>query len=97
MTKKRKIKNILSALPVAVIILTGFYIFQIVQLTQYGYDINAKEGQITTLKQQNADLQLSLSQGKNLLNFEDKIIQEGYNKVDKIDYLTIPSDSVASK
>jgi cell division protein FtsL len=97
MTKKKKIKNIFSALPIAVIILTGFYIFQSVQLSQSTFNINQKENQISSLKKENADLQLSLSKGRNLVNFEDKIIAEGYNKIDQIDYLTIPSDVVASK
>ncbi|MFA5368693.1 MAG: hypothetical protein WC303_01635 [Candidatus Paceibacterota bacterium] len=97
MTKKKKNKNIFSALPIAVIALTGFYIFQSVELSQSTFNINVREDQISSLKKENADLQLSLSKGKNLLNFEERIIQEGYNKIDKIDYLTIPSDSLASK
>lgn len=96
-TKKRKFKNIINLLPVMVVILSALYIFQIAEFTQSEYNIGQREKEIATLKKENVTLQLSVSQSKNLVNFEDKITQSGYNKVDRIDYLIIPSDSLASK
>ncbi|MFA5087060.1 MAG: hypothetical protein WC470_02045 [Candidatus Paceibacterota bacterium] len=95
--KKRKFKNIISLLPVMVVILSALYVFQIAEFTQSEYNISQREKEIATLKKENSTLQLSVSQSKNLVNFEDKITQSGYNKVDRIDYLIIPSDSLASK
>ncbi|MFA5013758.1 MAG: hypothetical protein WC520_04355 [Candidatus Paceibacterota bacterium] len=95
MAKKRKIKT--SAVLFTLLgILAGFYIFQIIQLTQSGYQIEIQQKQITALKKETAGLKLSLSSNRNLGNFENRIKEQGYNKVDKIDYLVIPSDAIAS-
>lgn len=96
-TKKKKFKNIIRLLPLMVVALICLYIFQIAELSQSGYSIDQKQKEIATLQKENATLQLSVSQSKNLVNFEDKITQSGYNKIDKIDYLIIPSESVATK
>jgi|LAHU01.1.fsa_nt_gb hypothetical protein len=95
--RKIKIKNIINLLPVAVVALTCLYVFQIAELTQSKYTIGQTEQQITSLEKENSTLKLSVSQSKNLINFDDRMSQNGYNKVDKIDYLIIPNDSLASK
>lgn len=96
-TKKTKIKKIFNLLPCMVLVLSGFYIFQFIELTQAEYNIGQHEEQVASLKKENAVLQLSLSQNKHLVNFENKITENGYNKIDKIDYLIISDDSLASK
>lgn len=95
--KKIKFKNITNLLPVAVIALSCLYIFQIAELTQSDYNITQTEQKILTLKKENSTLQLSVSQSKNLVNFEQEVTQSGYNKIDKIDYLIIPNDALAAK
>ncbi|MFA5178034.1 MAG: hypothetical protein WC427_00540 [Candidatus Paceibacterota bacterium] len=97
MAKKRKIKNIFSLLPILVIVSACFYVFQIAQSAQSEYLINEKEKEIALLKKETATLQLNISQSKNLVNFEDRITEKGYDKIEKIDYLIIPSNSVATK
>ncbi|MFA5009032.1 MAG: hypothetical protein WC534_00410 [Candidatus Paceibacterota bacterium] len=97
MAKKRKIKNIFNLLPIMVVVSACFYIFQIAQLTQSGYLITEKEKEITSLKKETATLQLNISQSKNLVNFENRITEKGYDKIEKIDYLIIPNNSVATK
>lgn len=95
--KKIKFKNITNLLPVVVIALSCLYVFQIAELTQSDYNITQTEQKISALKKENSSLQLSVSQSKNLVNFEQEITQNGYNKIDKIEYLVIPNDALASK
>ena len=59
-TKKRKFKNIINLLPAMFVLLSGLYVFQIVDCTQSEYSIGQTQKQIATLKKENATLQLSL-------------------------------------
>ncbi|MDD5569208.1 MAG: hypothetical protein PHG23_02230 [Candidatus Pacebacteria bacterium] len=97
MAKNKRIKLTATIFPALLIALGVLYIFQIVQLTEAGHTIGQKQESIDGLKKETASMELTLSENRNLNNFEDRIKEKGYNEVIKIDYLTIPSNALASK
>ncbi len=73
-----------------------FYIFQIVKLTETNYLIGQKENQVKELKKETAQLQLSVSRNSNLNNFEAKVSEEGYQKINNVNYIVVSEASLAS-
>lgn len=78
-------------------ILVCFYIFQVVKLTEAGYLRGEKETAINELKKETAELKLSVSKEGNLVNVEEKVLAEGYQKVSNLDYIVVSEASVAVK
>ncbi len=77
--------------------LVCFYVFQVVKLTESGYIKGEKETSIQQLKKDVAELKLSVSKDRNLINIEEKVAQEGFEKVSKVNYIVVSDASVASK
>lgn len=101
MTKrnKRKKKLVLLSILFSFSALSIFYIFQIIKIYETAY-INGKNiVTINNFKKENAELKLSISQQKNLKNAEEKIIEEGFQKVSTStrNYIIIPEISLAKK
>jgi hypothetical protein len=77
--------------------LVCFYVFQVVKLTESGYIKGEKETSIKELKKEVAELKLSVSKSRNLINIEEKVLGAGFEKVSKLNYIVISDASVASK
>lgn len=77
--------------------LVCFYVFQVVKLTESGYVKGERESAIKELKKEVAGLKLSVSKDRNLINIEEKIKEEGFEKVSKVNYIVVSEASVASK
>jgi hypothetical protein len=77
--------------------LVCFYVFQVVKLTESGYIKGEKETSIQQLKKDVAELKLSVSKDRNLINIEERVAQEGFEKVNKVNYIVVSDASVASK
>lgn len=97
----KKKKNNSKAFFISVIgvitLLAGFYIYQISEMSHVSYLASKKESEIKELKKENSGLKLSISKNKNLVSVEEKIKEQGYNKVNKIDYVVISGDVLAQK
>jgi hypothetical protein len=77
--------------------LVCFYVFQVVKLTESGYIKGEKETFIKELKKEVAEMKLSVSKDSNLINIEEKVKEEGFEKVSKLNYIVVPEATVASK
>ncbi len=77
--------------------LVCFYVFQVVKLTESGYIKGERETTIKELKREVASLKVSVSKDRNLVNIEEKVLEEGFEKVSKLNYIIVPEASVASK
>ncbi|MFZ3054421.1 MAG: hypothetical protein WA091_00345 [Minisyncoccales bacterium] len=82
---------------ILILVLVCFYVFQVVKLTEAGYLRGERESSIKDLKKENAELKLAVSKDRNLVNIEEKVVAEGYEKVSKFNYIIVPETSVASK
>ncbi|MFA5310493.1 MAG: hypothetical protein WC386_02275 [Candidatus Paceibacterota bacterium] len=78
-------------------VLVCFYVFQVVKLTEAGYIRGERESLIKDLKKETAELKLAVSKDRNLVNIEEKVVAEGYEKVNKFDYIIVPENSLAAK
>jgi cell division protein FtsL len=95
--KKNNSKLFFISIIGVITVLTGFYIYQISEMSHISYLANKKETEIKELKKENSGLKLSISKNKNLVSVEEKISEQGYNKVNKIDYIVISANAVAQK
>lgn len=79
--------------------LTVFYFFQVIKMSENGYLMGKNITIIENLKKENAELKLSVSKQRNLKNAEEKIIEEGFEKVSTrtTNYIIIPEISLAKK
>lgn len=94
--KKNQPKLFFCFIVTAIIVLTGFYVFQVSEMSRISYLVSSAQGEIDSLKKENSGLKLSISQNKNLMTVEDKIKEKGYDKVGKINYMVTPGDTVAT-
>jgi len=78
-------------------VLVCFYVFQVVKLTEAGYERGEKTTAINQLKKDTAELKLSVSQQGNLENIEERVAESGYQKVSSLDYIVVSEASVAVK
>lgn len=78
-------------------ILVCFYVFQVVKLTEAGYLRGEKESTIKSLKKETAELKLLVSKDRNLVNVEEKVLENGFQKVSKLDYILVSEASLAAK
>jgi len=101
MTKRNKRKKnlVLVSILFSLSLLTFFYLFQVIKMSETAYQIGKNITTINSLKKENANLNLSISQQKNLKNAEEKIIEEGFLKVsaNTRNYIVIPEISLAKK
>lgn len=94
--KKNKSKLVLFSVIATIAILSGFYIYQISELSHTSYLASKVESEIKELKKENSGLKLSISKNKNLLEIEEKVKEQGYEKVSKIDYVVVEEANLAS-
>lgn len=101
MTKRNKRKKNLVLLSIlfGFSALTVFYFFQVIKMSETGYLMGKNITTIENLKKENSELKLSISQQRNLKNAEEKIIEEGFQKVSAStrNYIIIPEISLAKK
>jgi len=79
------------------ILFACFYIFQIVKYTETSYFVGERTETINELKKENAQLKLSVNKDRNLQNLEEKVLQQGFEKVSKLNYIVVSSATVAQK
>jgi cell division protein FtsL len=98
--KKKKLNNskiFFVSIITTIAVLSGFYIYQISELSHTSYLASQKESDIKEIKKENSGLKLSISKNKNLIDVEEKVKEQGYDKVTKIDYMVIERSTVASR
>lgn len=93
--KKKTSNIILTASFVSLAALIFCYVFQVSQVSQASYEIGRTQKQIEETKKEVASLDASLLQNNTLKNYEQKLGEMGYQKIDRIDYVVVPSAIVA--
>lgn len=71
------------------------YVFQVSQVSQASYEVGRTQRQLEETKKDVAALDASLLQSNTLKNYEQKLGEMGYQKIDRIDYITVPGAIVA--
>jgi len=94
---KNDSQRFFTIIVMAALALVCFYVFQVVKLTESGYIKGEKETSIQQLKKDVAEMKLSVSKDRNLINIEEKVAQEGFEKISKVNYIVVSDASVASK
>lgn len=95
MNQKKKTKLVSNILTFLVIFMVGIYVFQVIESGKINYNIGQNQEKLTLLEEETSNLKLVASKTSNLNNIESKIKELGYAKMGKIDFITIPSSSVA--
>lgn len=97
MTQKKKKKLVFAGMLSLVIFMSGIYVFQLIKLSEANYSLGQREKELSSLEEENNNLKLAVSKSSNLNRVEDKVIELGYSKMGNIDFINIPSSSVAVK
>lgn len=89
------VKNKLAAVVALLIIVGGFYIFQVNQLSVLGYKIKESEKEAKILQKETVQLQLEVEKMKTASNLHEKI--QGLNMVEskQIGYIYTSDSSMA--
>lgn len=92
-------KKLLSGtLIIGLFLLFGFAIFQMMDLSELKYSISSTEELNNSFEKEISSLKVDLSENVNLNNFEEKILEEGYEQIGKIDYILVSSNGdIASR
>jgi len=94
-TKNNGSNIILTLSFVSLAALIFCYVFQVSQVSQASYQIGQIQSQLEETKKEVASLDTSLLQSNTLNNYEQKLGEMGYQKIDRIDYVVVPSAIVA--
>lgn len=94
----RQAKLLFGLLIFSFSLLLGLTIYQLVDVSEKSYSIGAVQNENKSIKKEIAGLRVSLSQSTALNNFEDKILEQGFEQVAKFDYIIVSSNGdIASK
>lgn len=69
--------------------LIGATIFQLIDVSEKSYLVGKAEVENEGIEGEISELRVSLSESAHLENFEEKVLDEGFEKVGKIEYLTV--------
>jgi flagellar basal body-associated protein FliL len=94
MNKKKNQQILLSCL---IVLLSAVYVAQVIELGKINFLLGRQEKEAASLKEERNSLKLAVSRGENLNNLENKIAEQGYSKMGKVDFLVISASSVAIK
>ncbi|GEM_PF-1530613 len=94
MNKKKNQKMLLSLL---IVVLSTIYVIQVIELGKINFLLGRQEKNVALLREEGNNLKLNVSRSENLNNLKDKIQEQGYLKMGKIDFLVISASSVAIK
>ncbi|MDD3386598.1 MAG: hypothetical protein PHU17_02060 [Candidatus Pacebacteria bacterium] len=101
MTKTNRRKNKILFFSIVFLFsgLLTFYFFQIVKMSEIAYEMGIKNDMINETKEEIIDLNLSVSKQKNLKNAEQKVIEQGFQRVsiNTRSYIVVPEISLANK
>lgn len=94
---KNSSQRFFMILSITALALVCFYIFQVIKLTESGYIKGERETAISELKKEVAQLKVEVSKSQNLINIEEKVSEEGFQKVSKVNYIVVSEAALASK
>jgi hypothetical protein len=79
-------------------LLLGSTVYELVDVSEKSYSIGAIQTENKSIKKEIAGLKVSLSQSTALNNFENKILEEGFEQIGKFDYIIVSSNGeIASR
>jgi len=81
-----------------ILMLASFTIFQLVDMSHQKYVITQTESENNLIKEEISDLRISLSRNSTLNGVEEKIAEQGYEKIGKIEYIIVNNNGgIASR
>lgn len=79
-------------------VLLGSTIYQTVDVSEKSYSIGLIQNENNSIQKEITELKVSLSQNSALNNFEDKILEKGFEQIGKLDYILVSSNGdIASR
>ncbi|HOI60070.1 MAG TPA: hypothetical protein PKU93_01980 [Candidatus Pacearchaeota archaeon] len=79
-------------------LLLGSTIYELVDVSEKSYSIGSIQAENKSIQKEIAGLKVSLSQSAALNNFEDKILEQGFEQIGKLDYILVSSNGdIASR
>ncbi|MDD4661768.1 MAG: hypothetical protein PHG24_00600 [Candidatus Pacebacteria bacterium] len=79
-------------------LLLGLTIYEVTDVSTKSYSIGLIQSENKAIKKEIATLRVSLSQSTALDNFEDKILEQGFEQVGKFEYIMVSSNGdIASR
>jgi len=84
-------------LSLLIVVLSTIYVIQVIELGKINFLLGRQEKNVALLREEGNNLKLNVSRSENLNNLKDKIQEQGYLKMGKIDFLVISASSVAIK
>jgi len=84
-------------LSLLIVMLSAIYVIQVIELGKINFLLGRQEKSVALLREESNNLKLAVSKSGSLNNLEEKIQEQGYLKVGKIDFLVISASSVAIK
>ena len=84
-------KLILGLFIIGVTCILGISIFQITDIAEKSYYIGEIQSQNKEVEKEISTLKVSLSQNISLDNLENKILEQGFEEIGKIDYIMVSS------
>lgn len=79
-------------------LLLGSTIYELVDVSEKSYSIGSIQVENKSIQKEIAGLKVSLSQSAALNNFEDKILEQGFEQIGKLDYILVSSNGdIASR
>jgi hypothetical protein len=81
----------------SILVLTGFTIYQLVDMSNQKYTITQMENENVVLEEGISDLRVDLSKNSTLNDVEEKIAEQGYEKISDIEYIIVSNSQIASR
>jgi len=81
---------------ISILALLVFYIFQINALTEETHFIQSCEKKLSQLSGENENLEVSFSRANSLVNIENYLQNQNFEKVSQVKYIYILESSVAA-
>jgi len=79
-------------------LLSGLVINQIIEVSSKSYSLGFSQEENKTIKKEIATLRVSLSKSTALDNFEEKILDQGFEQATKFEYIMVSSNGdIASR
>jgi len=95
MNQKKRTKLLSTLLVSLIVLLSGIYVFQVIESGEKKYLIGSKQKELILIEKENSSLKLAVSKNTKLTDINTKVKELGYAKTGKFEFIVIPSSSVA--
>jgi hypothetical protein len=82
---------------ISILVLLVFYVFQVNALTEETYLVQGYEGKLSQLSEEKEALEINFSKVNSLVNIENYLLGQNFEKVSQVKYIYILEGSVVAK